>query len=153
MDSSSSGRPDWRAFRALRAPERRSLAATAILLPASGLLLRLVGYRRLERMLARVVPLREGHPDGDRARASATSRMVAIGASRSPFPSTCLSRSLTLWLLLRAQRIESEVCLGVRRKGSALDAHAWVSHLGMPLNDGPDVDERFATVHPRPPRA
>ena len=150
MNSSSSSRSDRSAFLALTASERWLLVATAAALPPIAALLNLVGYRRLKGMLARAVPLREPRTEAPvaTARAIATSRVVAIGAGRIPFPSTCLSRSLTLWLLLRIQRIDSEVWLGVRREGSALDAHAWVTHLGLPLNDSSDVHHRFATVDP-----
>lgn len=113
--------------------------------------LKLTSYQGLKRTLARAVPLRSPRSPAAEV-AAVTSRMVSIGANRSPLPSTCLSRSLTLWLLLRLRRIDSEVCLGVRRDGGAFDAHAWVELLGSPLNDTSDVGERFATVHPTHPR-
>ena len=66
-------------------------------------------------------------------------------ASRySPFPSSCLTRSLALVRMLKKDGIESQLRIGVRIAGTALDAHAWVEYAGMPVNDTADVAHRFA---------
>jgi hypothetical protein len=39
---------------------------------------------------------------------------------------TCLPRSLTLWWILRRQRVEAELRMGVRSDGERIVAHAWV---------------------------
>jgi len=49
------------------------------------------------------------------------------------------------------QGIQSDLRFGVRRDSADLEVHAWVEHLGLPLNDSADVAERFKLV-PLPPR-
>jgi len=79
-----------------------------------------------------------------------TDDLVQLAVRRLPLASACLSRSLVLWALLRAQGVDSELRFGVRRVGDDLEAHAWVEHQGRPLNDAGDVDLHFGTV-PLPP--
>jgi hypothetical protein len=121
-------------------------------MPVIHLLIRLIGYRRLKRALTRLVPLgstRTGHfPE-----AGAVSRMVEAIARRCPTPSNCLSRSLTLWLLLRRHGADSEVCIGVRRDGHDLVGHAWVEYAGRPLNDTDGVREAFVLTEGVTPSA
>lgn len=161
-----------RALAGLSRAERRWLVSAALLEPAVTILLRIVGWRRLERGVARLTPL---CPTGDRLPTAgdpaepadvvepeesgetaasteavdpaALARMVRVASIRSPFPSTCLSHSLTLWLLLRRNHVESDLCIGVRRDGRALAAHAWVECRGRPLNDVPDIGEQFVIIH------
>lgn len=112
-----------------------------------GPLLRIAGYERLRRWGARLTPLLASPPADSWSVSIRTDRMVRMAAGRVPVASACLSRSLTLWLMLRIQGIESELYLGVRRGADELDAHAWVEHLGRPLNDTVDVHDRFTTIH------
>jgi Transglutaminase-like superfamily len=146
MASSSSRRSDLRAFVALSRPERRVLVEAVLVLPVVRLVLRLTGYRRSKQALGKLVPLAPT-PADPVLPATMVDRMVRVAASRGPFASNCLSRSLTLWLLLRQHGIDAEVCLGVRRRTGDLDGHAWVEYLGRTLNDSADVRRRFAVMH------
>jgi hypothetical protein len=143
MASSSSSRPDWRAFARLPAAQRRTCVIGGALLPAVTVLLKTGGYARAQRWLGRV-PKRGSTPVGD---ALATGRMVGravtMAANHSPVPSTCLSRSLVIWMLLRRRGIDSEIRLGVRKDGGVVAGHAWVEHQGVPLNDTDNVAERY----------
>jgi hypothetical protein len=70
-----------------------------------------------------------------------------VNASVSVLPSRgpCLLRSLALLFVLRTEGVAGcELKLGVRLNEGDLDAHAWVEHLGSPLNDVSDVGARFA---------
>lgn len=58
------------------------------------------------------------------------SRFVTVAYEILPFPPTCLRRSLVLHALLVRRRIDSRLCVGVARIGSALTAHAWVESNG-----------------------
>ena len=66
-------------------------------------------------------------------------RLVRAANSHSVRPAACLSRSLTLWWLLRRRGIESQLRLGVRKGEQGLDAHAWVELAGQVVNDAADV--------------
>jgi len=152
MGSSNSSRSDWRAFRALSRPERRLFTRAVLLLPIISAALKLMGYRRLQRLIERRSPSSTKSVDSWLA-ATMTDRMVEVAAAHSPVPSACLARSLTLLLLLRQQGVEGELCIGVRKGGGELDAHAWVEHRGRPLNDSDDVRHRYTAIHPAAPSA
>lgn len=70
--------------------------------------------------------------------------LVNIAARHTPFPVTCLTRSLLLQWLLRRRGVDSQLRIGVRLTQGALDAHAWVECDGVPVNDKPDVASQFA---------
>jgi hypothetical protein len=72
--------------------------------------------------------------------------MVKVAAARLPVPTSCLSRSVVLWALLRAQGVDATLRFGVRRAGEGIDAHAWVEYHDRPLNDADDVGRRFAVL-------
>jgi len=70
--------------------------------------------------------------------------MVNLAARHSPFPATCLTRSLLLqWLLLR-RGVASQLRIGVRLHSKSLQAHAWVECDGVPVNDSVDIASQFA---------
>jgi hypothetical protein len=139
---------NWSRVWRLSPAERRSLALALALLPLTALALRLVGLRRWQAALARLAPVGAGAAAGDEAavlgRARAVARMVEAAARRGPYRATCLPRSLALWWLLRRQRIDGDLRIGVRNEGGRFEAHAWVELRGAVLNDGDDVRERFA---------
>ena len=64
------------------------------------------------------------------------SRFVAVAYEVLPFHATCLRRSLVLHALLARRRVESRVCFGVARSGTALDAHAWIECGDAAREDG-----------------
>jgi len=74
-----------------------------------------------------------------RTRALGTARLVGGAASVSPLPTTCLSRSLTLWWILRRQGIASELRIGVSKDDGEFAAHAWVELDGIPINNTPET--------------
>lgn len=70
---------------------------------------------------------------------------VNIAARHTPFPATCLTRSLLLDWLLQRRGVTSDLRIGVRLTEGALDAHAWVEYKGIPVNDLPYVASQFAS--------
>lgn len=129
--------------------ERGLLAAALVLLPLAAGLLRVAGFARL-RAGAVAPPRQPGAParSGDAARVRATVRMVAAAGHHGLYQATCLPQSLVLQWLLRAQGIQTELQLGVRKDGGALGAHAWVEYRGQPLLETADVHQRFAAFEP-----
>ena len=145
MGSSSSSNPDWRALRALTRGEWGTLLAAAVLLPLSRAGLRLFGYRKVERVTRRLFPL--GHPNSDATDvAYRTAHLVAVAARRGAVAANCLPRSLVLWALLRRKGVDALLRFGFRKNQGEFGAHAWVEHLGSPLNDADDVTEVFEVV-------
>lgn len=54
-----------------------------------------------------------------------------------PFDSTCLRRSLVLYGLLRRRGSAPRLCVGVKKRGAALSAHAWIACAEMTCEDKP----------------
>lgn len=74
-------------------------------------------------------------------------------AGRSVVGARCLGRSLVLWFLLRRRGIDAELVLGAVANGtSEFLAHAWVEVDGKPVNDTPDVRERYGSFGLQLPR-
>ena len=125
--------------------ERRLLAAAAVWLPATAVLLRAVGLARCEAILAHLFKLRRPPYEAERLEpARVTARLVRIAAERGLYRATCLPQSLVLWSLLRRTGTETTLHVGVRKSADRVEAHAWVECDGVALNDDADVNERFA---------
>jgi len=73
-----------------------------------------------------------------------TVRMVRAAVRHSWTHPTCLQESLALWWLLGRQGIASELRVGVRKQGSKFEAHAWVEHDRVPLNEPQAMHEHYA---------
>jgi hypothetical protein len=146
----SSKPSELEALRALTPRERARLVGAVLVLPIAHLLLRTAGYTRSLRLGERLSPTRTEPADAEQ-RATTTTRLVWIAARKTHLPSTCLSRSLALWYLLRLQGVPTEIQIGVQAGGATLDAHAWVVQRGRVLNDDAELTARYAVV-PAPPR-
>lgn len=74
-------------------------------------------------------------------------RAVALAAAAwRPLAVSCLPQALVLHQLLVRDGWEGCICFGARPAGSTLEAHAWVEVDGVPVNDSPDVAERFPVL-------
>ena len=128
--------------RRLSRGERRELVRAWAELSAVWLGLRVLPTRRLLEISRGPSGTRNGRccntADGRRA-----ARLVNAAARYSPFPATCLTRSIVLARLLRRRGAAAEIRIGVLREGNSL-AHAWVEVDGEAVNDTPDVAERHA---------
>jgi hypothetical protein len=131
-------------WRALPPADRRLAAALVALLPAVAAGLRVLGFGRLCRVLSRVSPSPPAAAPFAIQAALALGRLVNAVAWRLPGRPACLTRSVTLWWLLRRRGIDAAVRIGVRRTDGRLEAHAWVEIDGLVLNDAQDVGSRFA---------
>ena len=139
----------WQEVRRLSWGERWLLIETLVLLPLLDLGMRLLGLRRLRATLAWLAPApgpaAASGPAG-LSQALAVANVVQRAAWHSPLGSTCLTRSLVLWWLLRRRGIAGELCIGVAKEAAQFQAHAWVECQGMVLNDDDQVRQRFAVL-------
>lgn len=71
-------------------------------------------------------------------------RWLAHG--RGPWASTCLTRSLVLYALLRQHGYRPEFVVGVAGTSRAFDAHAWVTLDGLPVADPANVDGAYTRL-------
>ena len=123
----------WARWRALPARERRETWLAAGLIPIAAASLRVVGAPRTLRSLARRP---RGAKTGDvQATARAAARAVARAARHAPYRGNCLSQSIALMWLLGRRGIAADLRFGARRREGRLEAHAWVEHEGVALND------------------
>lgn len=136
----------WAKFMQLTCAERRLLIKAFALLPLTALGLRALSFSRMQSVMSGPAFISKNVSAGENEQAQArlTARMVVIAANHGIYRASCLPRSLTLWSLLQRQGIESALRIGVRKAAGCLEAHAWVEHRGLPLNDSYDVCERFS---------
>ena len=150
-DVVSRARADWRRWRGLPSADRGLLLGVLACLPAVAAALRVFGLRRVCRILSGAAATERRARADDAGKAQAVGRLVDIAARRGVGRPTCLARSVTLWWLLRRRGIDSTIRIGVRTVEGRMEAHAWVEHAGLVLNDADDVAERFAPFEERDP--
>ena len=130
--------------------ERRLLLQSVLLLPLIHVALLVLGYSRLRGAMERLLPLKSidisSSEMENRKRAHDIARIVSIAAGHGLYKATCLRRSLLVWWFLRGQGIQSRICFGVRKMDRQLEAHAWVEHQGVVVNDSERVREAFQTL-------
>lgn len=132
---------------ALAGDDRRVLVALAVLLPAIGGALRIVGVRRTYRMLGGSRPLRAARGEVDeiaQATAKRLGRLVDIASRHGPYKATCLRQSLALWWMLRRLRLPAELRIGVGKDDVHMRAHAWVELGGQVINDRASITDDYA---------
>ena len=136
--------------------ERRSFIKAWWLVPQAALSVRFRGLRRSLLWLSQRYPPGVLPPEGERislAKDTAAGLRKAIRVN--PIPGKCLSQSLALWALLRAQGLETGLRIGVAKQDPLnafnpdnFRAHAWVEYQGSVLNDSAEVVRRFAPHSP-----
>jgi hypothetical protein len=137
----------WKRFGQLNAFERGLvLEATGGLL-ATWAGLRLIGFRRWERVLAVFAPTvnTTGSAQGASVKGSALliGRMQDATARNLFFRTNCLEQSLVLWWLLRRRGIDAVLRIGARKESDRFEAHAWVELDSQVLNDASAEHRHF----------
>jgi hypothetical protein len=134
-------------FRRLSAFERGVVVEAAGGLLATWLGLRLIGFRRWERVLAVFAPSANAAAlvpgASDRESALLIARTEAAAARNVLFQPNCLEQSLVLWWLLRRRGIAAEVRIGARKDSERFEAHAWVEFDSQVLNDASAEHRHF----------
>ena len=120
------------------------MVEAALLLPATGVSLRVGGLRRTWRWLNRPAT---APADSPADLIDPVAGAVAAVAYRFPlYRPSCLTRALVLHHLLLRRGIPAELRLGVSTAGGQFAAHAWVEHDGQVLNDSPAVTRQYAPL-------
>ena len=89
-------------------------------------------------------PIRARHRYAPGALAHRTHRWLAYG--RGPWTSSCLTRSLVLYAMLRQHGYEPRFAVGVAGSEQQFEAHAWVTLGGVPVMDPPFIEHTYAAV-------
>ena len=130
-------------YLALTPAGRAIVLRSLLLLPMVAMLVRARGMALTTAWLGRLGRRAERDPGALAPREIAR----LVNAAASILGARCLPRSLVLCHLLRNRGIPAEIRLGVSKLADGnLSAHAWVELDGLPLNDGPDVFERYAAL-------
>lgn len=141
----------WNKLRALSAREQRFSFAAFMLQPSIALALRIWGFGAVYAFLLRRPPtpqtLLSSHmqielPGIEEPKNLA--RLANAAANHSPIGAACLTRSLTLWWLLRRRGIDGKLRIGVSNDTGGFEAHAWVEYEGTVINDSAASVQRFA---------
>lgn len=134
-------------YRALDREARKMFRRAVTLLPVVKASLRLYGFKKtkesLEERQRRESPQAVG-AEIDREQIGKTSRMVRSAAHYGIVQSSCLEESLTLWHLLRMQGYAAKLRIGVRKAAGKFEAHAWVEHEGLALNQTEEMHRHYA---------
>jgi hypothetical protein len=138
---------NWSKLCVLSSREKWLLVASLVALPLNGLALNVLGLNRWRGLLSLLSPVNQGGaralPESLLDQSHQTARVVGIASSRGPYRGNCLQRSLTIWWLLRRQKIESDIRFGARREDGKFEAHAWVEFRGFVLNEDPGIHHGF----------
>ena len=136
-------------LRSLSRDERRHLARALFWLPATRVLLRLIGFKRTlgfyqqnNAFAAQYTP--ENH---DLDTATMIARMISIAANHGLYRARCLPKSLLLVKFLQARDIACNLKIGARRQREEFGAHAWVECGGVAVNEDTDVERRYAVFN------
>jgi Transglutaminase-like superfamily len=132
---------------ALPRVERWLLVQALAALPLVTLTLRAIGLRRCYRGLERLAPRAGGGLlTGSSAchRAMRTGWLVRAASIHGLVQGSCLAQSLTIWWLLRRQRVPAELRIGVRKRQGRLEAHAWMEYQSRVLSDEAGIGRRFS---------
>lgn len=89
-------------------------------------------------------PVRARHQHSPVDLARRTHRWLAHG--RGPWTSSCLTRSLVLYAMLRQHGYDPRFAVGVAGSEQRFEAHAWVTVNGVPVMDPPLVEDTYAAV-------
>lgn len=134
--------------------ERRAVIVTAVLVPATHILVRIINYRHTMALATWTAARWPARPPVADARLVVDQLRLATARVQqySPLPGNCLSRSIVLWWRLRRRGLEPDLRLGVSLAGGTFAAHAWVEHEGRVLNDTVDVADRYRPLTTAPVR-
>lgn len=128
----------WQDIKALKRQDWSVLTVCWVAFPFAALLIRARGIQALRRLSRPPA----GTPRADPRRVAA---LVDACARRSPIAVSCLTRSAVLAWLLRRRGIAARLRVGVRILDGRMEAHAWLEHEGVPLNDTVQAVKHFQT--------
>ena len=116
---------NWEKLRAWRDADWGVLLRCLWLIPAVEFSVR---WRAPRHWLPPASPAREPQVEAAAsvAQRERIARWVDAAYRRSPFPPTCLTRSLVLYRILRARGIPCQLHIGLRKEKAELEGHAWI---------------------------
>ena len=122
------------------------------LLPTISISLRLRGFQATQHSLlghaGRPNASSQVEPTGvpsESTRCRMAVRMVNAAVRNVWRNATCLEKSLVLCRLLARQGLRPQIRIGARTVNGRFEAHAWVEHNGLAINEPEDAHRHYAT--------
>jgi hypothetical protein len=134
-------------LRALSFEEWRLLLASLVLLPLTGLMLRIIGFKKTRSFLTKLVPAKSNSttPEAEQLLyAKCVAHMVNVAANHGLYRANCLKKSLVTWRLLARKGIESDLKIGVKTDSDDFQAHSWVECHGHSLGEPANINYHFS---------
>ena len=125
-----------RRFRQLPGSERSIVLQSAFWLTTTWLALRLIGFRRWSGFLERrSIAVNAAADSPQLVEARNITRLLSAAANHLFVRTNCLEQATALCYVLHRRGIPAALRVGARKDSAGLEAHAWVEHLGIPLNE------------------
>ncbi len=133
--------------------DQRLILTIGTILPLLVIALRLFGFNRVYAALEQHRVNMPRIKLDDKQEITHLKRRLRQISQRHPFSGRCLTESLTLWWLLRNRGIETDLRFGQRYDQGRFESHAWVEHLGQPINASQHIYQHFTpfaeTIRPK----
>jgi hypothetical protein len=148
---------NWQKLKRLRRSQWFVILQAPFVLLLTWYRLRLRGYQQTLAEITRP-PVSGMLPEDQLLLAKDVAHALAVANRLGPWKPRCLVRSLALGWLLARRDISFEIRIGIPREKTALhdsgtvglNAHAWVEHAGVVLNDRQDVATTFSAFDTGP---
>ena len=140
----------YQRYRRLPAADRRLLREAAVSLALASVAIRLLPFRRLERLLT---TSRAQLASRDAVAPGRICRAVEAWGRRVPWRAMCFQQGLAVHWMLRRRGAASRLHYGAAHDGAAgrIAAHVWVSVDGCVVIGGEVADYACLAVYPREP--
>lgn len=139
-------------WRGLAAWERSTLMSQAFRLAVVWLLLRLLGFKKMHRLVEAGNAKVPAHQFSDgltsAAYAQRCAQLTEIAARHGLYQANCLHQSLALCWLLRRNGLQARLRIGVKPDTKPFQAHAWVELDGEILGRPIDEYQPFTMLKP-----
>jgi len=124
-----------RSFLRLDQKQKRTVLVAAMMLVATRVGLRLLGFRAWRKFLGSFGDrlATERVCEASFGRALAIARMQSSAERHLFFRPSCLEHSLVLHWMLRREGIAAAMRIGGRKQSGQFEAHAWIEVNGIPL--------------------
>ncbi len=132
----------------LASSDRAAVLEAWLLLLLAQLSIRWLDPTRTESLLRRILPPRRREAESTATIAARLRGLIAAAAANHLRPSRCLERSLVLRAMLSRRGHDAELCIGARRLGGELEAHAWVECDGEPIAENELEGGGYSTLLP-----
>lgn len=100
---------------------------------------KIFGYKNTRYLTDKIINTEDNKNNINKNFINCESTILAYASSNSLINSTCLEKSIFIYLILGMHGIKTELKFGVNNSYKDFKAHAWVEYHGMKINDPPET--------------